>query len=222
VILAALDTATPSTVAGVMLDDSRVIEARDDPVPGARPRHASRAIALLEEALAAAGASWEEVDRLAVGVGPGGFTGLRIGIATARALAQGRRLELAAVSSLQALARPHGAAASAIDARRGEVFGAVWTGGRCVLEPGAWEPAEFAGRAADAVPGPLLAVGDGAMRYREVIEAAGLRVAPEGDAAHRITAGALCRLGRCAVATDRDSLMPDYLREPDAVPPSRA
>src|ERR671916_737847 len=49
--------------------------ARDDPPPGARPAHAARLLALIEEALAAAGTGWEAVTRLAVGVGPGGFTG---------------------------------------------------------------------------------------------------------------------------------------------------
>ena len=59
-----------------------VFEVRDDPAPGARPAHAGRLLAAAEEALAAAGVAWEQVDRLAVGVGPGSFTGLRIGIAT--------------------------------------------------------------------------------------------------------------------------------------------
>jgi tRNA threonylcarbamoyladenosine biosynthesis protein TsaB len=222
VILAALDTATAATVAGAMREDGEVFEARDDPPSGGRPRHATHAIVLLEQALARAATGWEEVDRLAVGVGPGGFTGLRVGIATARALAQARGLELAGVSSLEALAEPHEAAAATIDARRGEVFGGVWAHGRCLLEPAAWPPAEFAARAADAAPRPLLAVGDGARRYREVLETAGLRVPSDDDTAHLLSGAALCRLGRSALPAARDSLMPDYRREPDAVPPSRA
>ena len=106
-IVLGLDTATPSTVAGVLVDDA-VFEVRDDPAPGARPAHAGRLLAAAEEALAAAGVGWEEVDRLAVGVGPGSFTGLRIGIATARALAQGRGLPIVGVSTLEALARGAG------------------------------------------------------------------------------------------------------------------
>ena len=89
-IVLGLDTATPSTVAGVLVGDA-AFEARDDPAPGARPAHASRLLGAAEEALTLAGVGWDDVERIAVGVGPGSFTGLRIGIATARALAQGRR-----------------------------------------------------------------------------------------------------------------------------------
>ena len=101
-IVLGLDTATPATVAGVLLADGTVVEVRDDPEPAARPAHAARLLAAAEEALAAAGVGWGELDRLAVGVGPGSFTGLRIGIATARALAQGRELPIVGVSSLEA------------------------------------------------------------------------------------------------------------------------
>ena len=99
-----IDTATAATAAAVWTPDGVAVEARDDPAPGARPAHATRLLALVEEALAGAGAGWEDVTRIAVGVGPGGFTGLRHGIATARALAQARDLPLAGVSSLEALA----------------------------------------------------------------------------------------------------------------------
>ena len=70
-IVVALDTATPSTVAGVLLPDGRVVERRDGPPAGQRPAHASWLLALAEEALAAAGVDWTGVDRIAVGVGAG-------------------------------------------------------------------------------------------------------------------------------------------------------
>ena len=130
-IVLGLDTATPSTVAGVLVDDA-VFEVRDDPAPGARPAHAARLLGAADEALAAAGVGWEDVERLAVGVGPGSFTGLRIGIATARALAQGRGLPVVAVSTLEALARGADGplVLAAIDARRGEAFAAAWSAGQ--------------------------------------------------------------------------------------------
>ena len=131
-IVAGIDTATPATVTGVLLPDGTVVEARDEPEAGSRGAHASRLLTLLERALQEGGVAWEDVDRLAVGVGPGGFTGLRIGIATARALAQARGLPLVPVSSLATLAAGagEGPTAAVIDARRGEVFAAAWSGGR--------------------------------------------------------------------------------------------
>ena len=215
-IVLGLDTATPSTVAGVLVNDA-VHEIRDDPPPGARPAHAGRLLAAAEEALAAAGVGWDDVDRLAVGLGPGSFTGLRIGIASARAVAQARGLPVVGVSSLEALAR--GAAerpvVAAIDARRGEVFTAAWGPG--AFAPVALTPDTLAERLR-AMPAAPLCVGDGAVRFRAPLEAAGALVPPDADGVHRLRAEHVCRLGAEGSLTDRDALLPHYLREPDAVP----
>jgi tRNA threonylcarbamoyladenosine biosynthesis protein TsaB len=220
-----MDTATPSTAVAVWAPGGRGLERRDDPDGGRRPAHGPRLLALIEEVLAAAGASWEDVGRLAVGVGPGGFTGLRLGIATARALAQGRGLELAAVSSLAALAAGARATAgdrtvlAAIDARRGELFAAAWRDGEPVLEPAAIAPAELAARlGAGALQSPL-AVGDGAVRYAGELAVAGAVVPPQDAPEHRLSALQVCRLGAVAQPIQRDALLPDYRREPDAKPP---
>ena len=218
-IVLGLDTATPSTVAGVLVGE-RVVEVRDDPVPGERPAHAARLLAAAEEALAGAGVGWEAVDRLAVGVGPGSFTGLRIGIATARALAQGRGLRVVGVSTLEALARGAGDAPlvlAVVDARRGEAFVAAWQGRTPVLAPAALAPEALAERVR-AMPAAPLAVGDGAVRFRDPLEAAGALVPPDEDGLHRLRAEHVCRLGAEGSPTHRDALLPDYLREPDAVP----
>jgi tRNA threonylcarbamoyladenosine biosynthesis protein TsaB len=163
------------------------------------------------------GATWADVDRLAVGIGPGGFTGLRLGVATARALAQGRGLPVVGVSSLEALAEPVDvpAVAAVIDARRGEVFAAAWLDGAALLEPAALAPDALAER---LQPGTL-AVGDGAVRFREQLERAGVAVPADGSPAHRLSALAVARLAQGREPADRDALLPDYRREPDAVPP---
>ena len=222
-----IDTSTAATAAAVWAPAGPEIEARDDPEAGARPRHAVCLLALVEEALAGAGAGWEQVERIAVGVGPGGFTGLRHGIATARALAQARDLPLAAVSSLEALARGAVAVAggagespvvAVIDARRGEVFAAAWRDGERLLGPLAIAPAELAERlGAEGLAGAL-AAGDGAVRFREQLERAGAAVPGDRSPAHRVSALEICRLGAAGEATDRDRLVPDYRREPDAKP----
>jgi tRNA threonylcarbamoyladenosine biosynthesis protein TsaB len=210
-----LDTATAATAAGVLLPDGRGVEARDDPA-GGRPAHAARLLALVEEALAGAGIGWGEVGRLAVGVGPGGFTGLRIGVATARALAQGRGLPLVGVGSLDALAAEQPDVAAVLDARRGEVYAAVWRAGERVMEPAAIDPAALAAR----LPAGIRAVGDGAVRFREQLEAAGAVVPADGSPEHRISAVQVCRLGAAGDPAARDRLVPDYRREPDAQPPT--
>jgi tRNA threonylcarbamoyladenosine biosynthesis protein TsaB len=84
VIVLGLDTATRATAVALLDTDSgEAVQRRDDPPAGARPRHTTRLMALVVEVLGAAGARWADVDRIAVGVGPGTFTGLRIGVATA-------------------------------------------------------------------------------------------------------------------------------------------
>ena len=220
-ILVALDTASPSTVAGVMRADGSVVEARDDPPPESRGQHASRLLALLEQALDEAGIDWRDVERIAVGVGPGGFTGLRIGIATARALAQAHGLPLVPVGSLAALAAgTQGPVAAVLDARRGEVFAAAYDDGRELLAPAALAPGDVAARLSKLEP-RVQAVGDGAVRFRQELERAGVAVPEDGSAAHRISAAALCRLGAAGEPAERDRLLPDYRREPDAKPQQR-
>ncbi len=219
-VVLGLDTATPATVVGLLLGDGRVLERRDDPPPGTRPNHASRLLALVEAVLADAGAGWDTVERLAVGVGPGGFTGLRIGIATARALAQARGLDVVPVSSLRALAAgvaADGPVAAVLDARRGEAFLAAYRGPDVLVEPVALAPEALA-RAVAALGAGTRAVGDGAVRFREQLERAGAAVPADGDAVHRIGAAPLCRLGAAGRPGNRDALVPDYCREPDARP----
>src|SRR4051812_32429451 len=145
--LLAFDTATPATVVGVAAADGALLaERRHDPPPGERPGHAQQLLALCDAALRQAGVPWSAIRRVGAGIGPGTFTGLRIGVATARALAQGLGCEVVAVSTLEALAR--GARAgepravlAVLDARRGEAFAASWdAAGTPVLGPVAWPP----------------------------------------------------------------------------------
>ncbi|HEX3510861.1 MAG TPA: tRNA (adenosine(37)-N6)-threonylcarbamoyltransferase complex dimerization subunit type 1 TsaB [Solirubrobacteraceae bacterium] len=220
--LLGFDTSTAATAAALRLDDGTTREARDDPPPGARPGHATRLLGLTEGLLGDAGLGWEQLDRIAVGVGPGTFTGLRVGVATARGLAQSLGAELVAVGSLAALALPAVAAGpvlALIDARRGELFAAAYerAGDDGLLEltaPQALAPAAVASLAGGG--GSWLAVGDGALRYRVELEAAGAVVPAEDDPRHRVTAAAICALGLRARTGDAARIVPDYRRRPDA------
>lgn len=217
--LLAFDTATPATVVGVLRDDGTVVERRDDPPAGTKPHHTDRLLALAAEALAAAGCDFPDVTRVGVGTGPGGFTGLRIGIATARALAQGLAVPLVGVSSLRALAAgaPAGGAVLAVfDARRGEAFVAAYEDGVERLAPRVARPEELPALAAPRAGRTQLAVGDGALRFREELERGGAIVPASSDPAHRIGAAAVCSLAAGAPDRGRDAVVPDYLRVPDA------
>jgi tRNA threonylcarbamoyladenosine biosynthesis protein TsaB len=222
-VILGLDTATSSTAVAVLPDDGEGVELRHEPAAGERPGHARQLLPLAERALASVGATFADVARIGVGVGPGTFTGLRIGVATARALAQSTGARLAAVSTLDALAeaangdRP---VLAVLDARRGEAFAATYVGGQRVAGPVAIAPeqlAAFAEQAAPVEPASWLAVGDGAVRFRDRLVPAA-DVPGDDSKLHRVSALAVCRLARVAPTVDRDALLPEYVRPPDAVP----
>ncbi len=229
-IVLGFDTATTATAVGLRLGDGRTLEARDDPPPGAHPGHATRLLELAGGLLGQAGIGWGELDRIGVGVGPGTFTGLRVGVATARGLAQSLELELTAVSSLRALAHvalagfeppggePSGGVVAVIDARRGEVFAAAYSGaGNELLEPRALAPALLGELLAEAGPGPWLAVGDGALRYREELAPGAARVPAPDSPLHRLSGAAICELAAAGTpARALEEVLPDYRRRPDA------
>jgi tRNA threonylcarbamoyladenosine biosynthesis protein TsaB len=190
---------------------------------GARARHASELLGEIEVAAGEAG-GWDEVDLVAVGLGPGSFTGLRIGIATARALAQGLGKPLAGVPSLDALDRgiaEHPAAAgrfrlAVIDARRSEVFATLHDpDGTRAWGPVVVAPAGVAERIA-ALPATPVAAGDGAIRFRRDLTEAGAEVLAEDEAAHRLSARQVCLLATDVAPSAPDEIQPMYLRPPDA------
>ncbi|MGI9557707.1 MAG: tRNA (adenosine(37)-N6)-threonylcarbamoyltransferase complex dimerization subunit type 1 TsaB [Solirubrobacterales bacterium] len=217
------DTATPDVAVAVVEGDDVLAERNLAPPPEGRPRHATMLLATIEDLVSATG-GWERIERIAVGVGPGSFTGLRIGITTATSLAYARSLPLAGVSSLAALAAGISTGRDSappclpvIDARRGEAFAALYQGNEgegAVWGPSVLSPAELA-MAAEQAPTGTRAAGDGALRFRAELEAAGIEVQPDGDEAHRLSARYVCRLsaGAAAQATPPQ---PAYLRQPDA------
>lgn len=210
----AFDTSTPSTAVAVARTDGWLREARDDVAAGGRPHHAQRLLPLAAELLAAAEIGWDALDQVVVGIGPGGYTGLRIGLATAHGIAAAGGAELVGIGTLRALAEPLGerTAVAVLDARRGEAFIAIYRGARELLAPRVCRPQELAQIVSAAGP-DALAVGDGALRFREVLELAGTAVAPPDSPLHHVGAGAICRLADTAAAT---TASPEYLRLADA------
>lgn len=229
----AFDTATRATA--VALDAT---ELRDDPPPGARPRHASRLMPLIAELLDKTATGWDQIERIAVGTGPGTFTGLRIGVASARALARARGIPLVGVSTLESLAlgalrvrlpgdrvpkreRPN-VVLALLDARRGEVFAAGWSVREAgvafdspLLEPAALDPGTLIEVAA-GLPGHTLAIGDGAVKFRVVLQRSDAVIPDDGSPLHRVSAVAHVERARVLSASDPAVVLPQYIRLPDA------
>jgi tRNA threonylcarbamoyladenosine biosynthesis protein TsaB len=163
---------------------------------------------------------WERVDLLAVGLGPGSFTGLRIAIATARGLAVSLGLSATGVCTLDAIGRGMGEASEAgmrlavLDARRGEVFAALYgERGERIWEPLVCRPEELEEQVA-ALAVPPSAAGSGAVRFRHELARHGVRIADDADPVHRVAARHICALA--AASPDGGPLAPIYLRPPDA------
>ncbi len=232
-IVLGFDTATQSTAVGLRLADATTLQTHDDPGPEERPGHATRLLGMSAGLLDEAGIGWSAIERIAVGVGPGRFTGLRVGIATARGLAQSLGVELVGVSSLRALAlaahEDGGPVLAVIDARRGEAFVAAYApvGGpgasslRELAVPRALAPADLGSVLEEVAESgdPLarwLAVGDGALRFRDTLSELGVEIPPEDSSLHRVNGEAICELAALASAQLIDTVLPDYLRRPDA------
>jgi tRNA threonylcarbamoyladenosine biosynthesis protein TsaB len=175
---------------------------RDGDVLGERASRALRVLADAAELLEKAGAEPRDLSRVVVGTGPGSFTGVRMGLAAARGLAFALDLQLAGVSTLEALAAGAPGTRPVVDAGRREVF---------TLVEGA--PAVVAPEELLLEPGTTC-VGDGAVRYREVLEALGANIPPRESELHLPRARFHAELAR--VFVDPETVEPLYLRLPDA------
>ena len=186
----AFDTATSAATTALVRDGEVLGEA------------VSRAVRELEDAdglLRASGVDRSELTGIVVGTGPGSFTGMRLGLAAARGLALALELPVAGVSTLDALAAGAPGAVPVVDAGRREVFALVDG------EPVVCAPKELAGG---------LCVGDGALRYREVLEQRGAEVPPDDDERHLPRARFHAQLARDFGPAE--AVEPLYLRIPDA------
>jgi tRNA threonylcarbamoyladenosine biosynthesis protein TsaB len=223
------DTAVCATRGGEMLHEQSLGLA-----PDGSPRHSTALLAEVERAVAVAG-GWDAVGRIAVGLGPGSFVGIRIGIATAQGLATSTGLPVSGVCTLDALARamteraasaddpsPQGDAPgkrgslAVLDARRGEVFAALYApSGERLWEPFVTPPEALAERLA-SLSTPSLGAGPGAVRFRNELASRDVEIPDDADPVHRIAARHVCALAESGADGDGERLEPIYLRPPDA------
>ena len=221
-ITVGFDTATADTAACASRDGEVVYEALLGLSEKGGPQHTTALLGEVERAAEAAG-GWQAVERIAVGIGPGSFTGLRVGIATARALGLSRALPVSGVGTLDALGRGIGEVAgerdrlAVLDARRGEVVAALYS---AAAEP-LWgpllsSPEELAARIS-ALTDPALCGGSGAVRFRQQLMSQGVEIPDDTDPVHRVAARHICALAAAGPGEDESgSVAPIYLRPPDA------
>jgi len=204
-----LDTCLSSCSVAVFDGERVLASAREVMARGHQERLAPMAQAVMAEA----GLRFDQLERIGVTVGPGSFTGLRVGIAFAKGLAAALDLPTVGVGALEALAaEAQGLVFAVVDARRGQVYLQGFEDGRALMAPDALTAETAAARIAELSMGrPLTLVGSGAALLEGLAPAAQVVPAEGADARH---------VARLAVTREPRPLKPLYLRAPDAKLPA--
>jgi tRNA threonylcarbamoyladenosine biosynthesis protein TsaB len=229
VIIVAADTSTQAGSVALRKSGGQVLE---EPLPAGRP-HSETLLPAIDVLLAAGGVKRSSVTALAVGVGPGAFTGLRVGLATFKGWALASNTQLAPVPSLDAVAFPLLARGERVlvcgDARKGELYVAFYPGmdadglPRCEGDVALIKPQSLPDFCRERSVSDAAVVGTGLDLVREtVVEMRGLM--PDDDADAHPKASAVLSLGERIISLGRSiqpsQLVPFYVRPPDVVDPS--
>ena len=210
-----IDTALQSCSVAIMRGGAVLADVVEPLAKG----HAERLAPMVVEALGLAGVAMVEIDRVGVVIGPGGFTGVRVGLAFARGAGVGGKIQVVGVTSLAALAANVEAGegtciAPVVDARRGQVYAGLYSAAGDVIVPPFVETPEGAAAKLNAAAKKqrILTVGSGA----DLLPAKSLQWTPSG-APDQIDAKIVARLAATAPSPDGPPA-PLYLRAPDAKP----
>lgn len=204
-----LDTCLSSCSVAVVDVERVLASAREVMARG----HQERLAPMAREVMAQAGLPFDRLERIAVTVGPGSFTGLRVGIAFAKGLALALDLPAVGIGTLEALAAEEGGLVfPAIDARRGQLYLQAFEDGRALMAPDALTAETAAARVAELSQGrPFTLVGSGAALLADLMPGARLIPAEGADAR---------QVARLAARRTPAPLKPLYLRAPDAKLPA--
>lgn len=210
-MILSIDTCLGASSVAV-LDGERVLAARSEPMTRG---HQERIGIIAREAAAEAGVAFTDLERIGVTVGPGSFTGLRVGLAFAKGLATALSIPCVGVNTLESLAfNCNGFTAAVIDARMAQVYIQVFEGGVALMAPDALDLGEAAARLAELYSGgPATLVGSGAPLLAEALASATVLTpaAPDPVAVARLAA---------AKPAPAHSPRPLYLRAPYATLPA--
>ena len=212
----AIDSALAACSVAVLGDGMIVTQRREVMTRG----HAERLLPMVRGTMAEAGLAFNALDLIAVTVGPGHFTGLRVGLAAAQGISLATGRPLAGVTTLEAVAAATAVADEplvvALESKRADLYLQVFGGGRPLSAPMSMTPEEAV--AASLPPGPLALAGDGATRLMPLLTAAGRsvrRIGPDGPDAAMVARIAASRHGTAAALPP----LPLYLRPPDVTLP---
>jgi tRNA threonylcarbamoyl adenosine modification protein YeaZ len=215
VVVLALDTSSPAVTVAVVASERSILASQIEVQPN---RHGELLAPMIVSALTDAGRRIEDVDAVGVGLGPGPFTGLRVGIVTAQSVADALGIPVYGECSLDLIARSHasgdGTFGVVTDARRKQVYWAAYDEDAERLDgPELGRPAEVA----DALRSrTTVLVGAGALLYRDLLD--GFEISERAPYPSAIELGWLA-LAKLAAGAPSDRLAPLYLRRPDAQPP---
>lgn len=226
-LLLGIDTATRRV--GVVLASARGVLARVElggPTEPGPPRHAEMLVPAIDDVFARTGRTVDQLSAIAVGIGPGMFTGLRVGVTTAKMLAQTLRVPVVPVSSLDLLAYPlrhsRRLVVATIDARRNELYYAMYRpvpgGVQRVSDYELSTPGDLAGEL-EARGDEVLVCGDGVLRFAdEFAQLDRVELAGPAHAAPDLAALAELATGRYQREefTGAGDVVPMYLRRSDA------
>jgi tRNA threonylcarbamoyl adenosine modification protein YeaZ len=217
VLVVVVDTSTPAVTAAVARVEPDGVEVLAERVSVDERAHGELLAPGVAGALAAAGVPVGELAAIVAGLGPGPFTGLRVGLATAAAMGQALAIPTYGVCSLDGIgARTAGTTLVATDARRKEIYWAVYRDGVRLGDPEVHRPGDLPGVLATLGLAPSVAAGDAAPRYAAEL---GLPVREDlryPDPAALVRAAA----DRIRGGAGTEPLTPLYLRRPDAVEPA--